>query len=139
MHAKQLMYLSFFSSSTDFTKGYLDRIKPTSYYLEQLEAGGMFHALSRSRGWVLAGSALGHDAWIPVSIVDRNEPPSSFSGRGQTIGSSGGGGGGGGSGSGGGPSSGGGSGFSSFGRFNGFGSGGGEDGAGDGGKKDTVT
>ena len=43
-------------------------VKPSSYQLEQLEAagpgpggllGGLLHSVSRSRGWVLAGAALG--------------------------------------------------------------------------------
>mmetsp|Transcript_20813 Transcript_20813/g.28881 ORF Transcript_20813/g.28881 Transcript_20813/m.28881 type:complete len:312 (-) Transcript_20813:86-1021(-) len=59
-----------------YCKGQLDRLKPTSYQLEQLEATGagpggylrgIFHSLSRSKGWVLAGAALGHDAWIAVN------------------------------------------------------------------------
>jgi hypothetical protein len=51
-----------------YSKGYLDRLKPTSYYLEELEAsGGLLHNVSRGSGWVLAGASLGHDAWIPVN------------------------------------------------------------------------
>lgn len=58
-----------------YFKGYLDRIKPTSYFLESLEApNGILHSVSRSRGWVLAGGALGHDAWIPVNVVDDDHP-----------------------------------------------------------------
>ena len=43
-------------------------VKPSSYQLEQLEAAGpgpggllrgLLHSVSRSRGWVLAGAALG--------------------------------------------------------------------------------
>lgn len=46
-----------------YSKGYLDRSKPSSYYLEGLEAAsGMLHSVSRSKGWVLAGAAIGHDA-----------------------------------------------------------------------------
>ena len=50
------------------SKGHLDRVKPSSYQLEQLEAAGpgpggllrgLFHSVSRARGWVLAGAALG--------------------------------------------------------------------------------
>ena len=52
------MYVGFIHS-----KGYLDRSKPSSYYLEGLEAAsGMLHSVSRSKGWVLAGAAIGHDA-----------------------------------------------------------------------------
>lgn len=48
--------------------GYLDRLKPSSYYLGGLESStGFLYSISRSRGWVLAGAALGHDAWIPVN------------------------------------------------------------------------
>jgi hypothetical protein len=48
--------------------GYMDRLRPSSYYLGGLESsGGLLFSLSRSRGWVLAGAALGHDAWIPVN------------------------------------------------------------------------
>lgn len=51
-----------------FQTGKLDSIKPTSYYLESLESsGGWLHTISRNNGWVLAGAALGHDAWVPVS------------------------------------------------------------------------
>jgi hypothetical protein len=54
-------------------RGALDRFKPSSQYLEQLEAeGGWLHSASRSSGWVLAGT-LGHDAWIPVNTVDASE------------------------------------------------------------------
>lgn len=48
--------------------GYLDRLKPSSYFLGGLESStGFLYSISRSRGWVLAGAALGHDAWIPVN------------------------------------------------------------------------
>ena len=51
-----------------YSKGFLDRFRPSSTYLEGLEAaGGFLHAISRSRGWVLSGGALGHDAWIPMN------------------------------------------------------------------------
>jgi hypothetical protein len=54
-------------------KGALDRFKPSSQYLELLEAeGGWLYSVSRSSGWVLAGT-LGHDAWIPVNTVDASE------------------------------------------------------------------
>lgn len=53
------------------SKGYLDKLKMSSVYLQSLESGGLFHALSRNRGWVLAGT-LGHDAYIPVNTVDRD-------------------------------------------------------------------
>jgi hypothetical protein len=54
---------------------------------EQLEAsGGWFHSLSRSRGWILAGSSLGTDAWIPVNTVDRDEPTSYGSNAASTAG-----------------------------------------------------
>lgn len=48
--------------------GYLDRLKPSSYYLGGLESpAGFLYTISRMRGWVLAGAALGHEAWIPVN------------------------------------------------------------------------
>ena len=68
-----------------YQKSYLDRIKPTSYYLESLESqSGMLHSISRSKGWVLAGAALGHDAWIAVNSTaaggsQQNPPPGSGS------------------------------------------------------------
>eukprot|EP01036_Dinobryon_divergens_P022112 gene22112-30346_t len=58
------------------SQGHFDKVKPSSYQLEQLEAAGpgpggllrgLLHSVSRSRGWVLAGAALGHDAWIAVN------------------------------------------------------------------------
>lgn len=52
-------------------KGHLDRFRPSSYYLEQLESnGGWLHSMSRSRGYVLAGASLGHDAWIPINAAE---------------------------------------------------------------------
>jgi len=57
--------------------GFLDRVKPTSYYLEQLESnGGCLHSISRASGWVLA-STVGHESWIPVNantIIPTAEP-----------------------------------------------------------------
>lgn len=51
-----------------YAKGLLDRLRPSSMYLESLEAtGGLLHGVSRNRGWVLSGGALGHDAWIPMN------------------------------------------------------------------------
>jgi hypothetical protein len=76
-----------------YSQGYLDRLKPSSYYLESLEQpNGIFHSISRSPGWVLAGAALGHDAWLPV-----NNPQASAGGawgqpQGQQPGAPGGGG-----------------------------------------------
>lgn len=59
------------------TLGYLDRVKPTSYYLEQLESnGGCLHSISRASGWVLA-STVGHESWIPVNantVIPTAEP-----------------------------------------------------------------
>lgn len=74
-----------------FTKGYLDKLRPSSYFLERLEQeGGIFHYGSRQPGWVLAGVALGHDAWIAVnannSTVRDNHPTTS---GGTSTGSSG--------------------------------------------------
>jgi len=49
------------------TLGYLDIVKPSSYYLEQLESnGGCLHSISRASGWVLAGT-VGHESWIPLN------------------------------------------------------------------------
>lgn len=68
-----------------YQKSYLDRMKPTSYYLESLESqSGMLHSISRSKGWVLAGAALGHDAWIAVNSTaaggsQQNPPPGNSS------------------------------------------------------------
>lgn len=60
-----------------YFKGYLDQLKPTSYYLESLEQqGGILHSISRSRGWVLAGG-LGHDAFLAVNQQGNNDPMSS--------------------------------------------------------------
>jgi len=54
--------------------GYLDRLKPSSYYLEQLESNdGWLHSVSRASGWVLAGT-LGHESWIPLTASAN--PPS---------------------------------------------------------------
>ena len=50
-----------------YSQGYLDKLRPTSYYLEGLESsGGTLHYVSRSGGWILAG-ATGHDAWIALN------------------------------------------------------------------------
>lgn len=52
-----------------YSKGFLDRFRPSSTYLESLEAaGGMLHQISRVRGYVLAG-VLGHDAWLPTNAA----------------------------------------------------------------------
>ena len=61
-----------------YQKGYLNRLKLTSYYLESMEgATGSLHSISRSRGWVLAGAALGHDAWIAVNSTTASAQQSS--------------------------------------------------------------
>jgi hypothetical protein len=86
-----------------YATGKLDRYRPSTQYIESLEAeGGFLHGLSRTPGWVMAGS-LGHDAWIPVNQVDRdledqsqhNEPStqafggfSGFGGSGESSGAS---------------------------------------------------
>jgi len=50
-----------------YSKGHLDKLRPSSLYLESLEAsGGILHSLSRNRGYMLAGG-LGHDAWIATN------------------------------------------------------------------------
>lgn len=54
-----------------YSKGHLDRFKPSSAYLDQQESsGGLLHSLSRQSGWVLAGLAQGHEAWLPVNNPD---------------------------------------------------------------------
>ena len=51
-----------------YQRGYLDCIKPSYCFLDNLESPtGMMHLLSRSRGWVLAGAAMGHDGRVAVS------------------------------------------------------------------------
>jgi hypothetical protein len=50
-----------------FTAGWFDKLRPSSAFLARLEAeGGLLHSVSRSSGWVLAGTT-GHDTWIPVN------------------------------------------------------------------------
>ena len=69
-----------------FTKGYLDRLRPSSFFLERQEQeGGVFHRVSRQPGWVLAGT-LGHDPWIAVNAngVRDTHPATSSSGSGGT-------------------------------------------------------
>ena len=52
-----------------YSKGFFDRFRPSSTYLESLEAaGGVLHQISRVRGYVLAGG-LGHDAWLPTNAA----------------------------------------------------------------------
>jgi len=51
-----------------YSKGFLDKLKPSSNYVDQLEIpGGMLHSISRQRGWVLTGLAQGPEAWIPAN------------------------------------------------------------------------
>lgn len=65
---------SFFAMCIGYAygKGYLDAIRPTSYYFENLESSGVWFRLSRNPGWVLAASSLGHDAYVAVNQVDRD-------------------------------------------------------------------
>ena len=58
-----------------FAFGYLDRLKPSSYFFESLESG-VLSGLSRQRGYVLAASSLGHESWIPTNLtsVQRDGP-----------------------------------------------------------------
>ena len=52
-------------------KGYFDKVKPSSFFLENLEAPtGVLNTVSRSKGWVPAGSATGHDAWIALNSTN---------------------------------------------------------------------
>ena len=57
------------------SKGFLDKFKPSSNYVDQLEiSGGMLHYISRQRGWVLTGLAQGPEAWLPANPnVQRDE------------------------------------------------------------------
>jgi hypothetical protein len=48
-------------------QGYLDRYRPSSGFLEELEAAdGSLHGVRQAKGYVPAGAG-GHDAWIPVN------------------------------------------------------------------------
>lgn len=71
-----------------FVKGYLDTLKPSSYFIERLEQeGGIFRYGSRQPGWVLAAT-LGHDPWIALnassSTVRDSHPATSGGGAGPT-------------------------------------------------------
>lgn len=66
-----------------YGKGFLDVLRPTSYYFENLESSGIWFRLSRNPGWVLAASSLGHDAYVAVNQVDR-DPSTERSGGGNT-------------------------------------------------------
>ena len=49
-------------------QGHLDRFRPSSQSLEELEcADGSLHGASQSKGYVLAAAVGGHDAWIPIN------------------------------------------------------------------------
>jgi hypothetical protein len=51
-----------------FTKGLLDRLRPSSAYLQSLEAEGrLLHRASRQSGWFTTGS---HESWVPVNAHD---------------------------------------------------------------------
>jgi hypothetical protein len=70
-----------------YSQGYLERLRPTSYYLEGLESpGGMLHTLSRSRGWILSGAAIGHDAWIALNSTPAGGQGASWAQQGQQQG-----------------------------------------------------
>jgi hypothetical protein len=67
-----------------YSQGYMERLRPTSYYLEGLESpGGMLHILSRSRGWILAGGAIGQDAWIALNSTAAGGQGASWAQQGQ--------------------------------------------------------
>ena len=70
-----------------YGKGFLDFLRPTSYYFENLESSGLWFRLSRNPGWVLAASSLGHDAYVAVNQVDRD--PSGGGSGGGSFGSTG--------------------------------------------------
>ena len=91
-----------------YSQGMLDKLKPTSYYLESLEGqGGSLNVLSRSKGWILAGAAIGNDAWAAQNSMQaggggapssggggggeaRAEPrPNPFAGQGHRLSSGG--------------------------------------------------
>ena len=67
-----------------YSKGYLDKLKLSAAYVDSMESGsGSLHSLSRQRGWVLAGLALGHEAWLPTNAAsaDRNTGENSSGGN----------------------------------------------------------
>lgn len=73
-----------------YSLGKLDRLKPSTSYLDSMEVNGMLHAVSRQQGWVLAGLALGNDAWIPVNqndVQEENQSNQSTSTSGGSYGS----------------------------------------------------
>ena len=68
-----------------YTKGHLDRFKLSPAYLDTLEsANGMLHSISRGRGWVLAGAAIGHAAWTQGLPVATAVPVNEGSGSGSS-------------------------------------------------------
>jgi len=73
-----------------YSKGYPDKLKLSSYLFEEAEAaGGLLHGISRNRGWVLAGAAIGHDAWIAVNSAEatgqNNAPRSQGAGASNNV------------------------------------------------------
>ncbi len=76
-----------------YSKGFLDKFKLSSNYVDQLEtSGGFLHSVSRQRGWVLTGLAQGPEAWIPanpnVQRDDNDNNNSGSNGFGSVFGSS---------------------------------------------------
>jgi hypothetical protein len=72
-----------------YSIGKLDRLKPSSSYLDSMEINGMLHSVSRQQGWVLTGLAQGNDAWIPVNqseAQEENQPQQSTSTSGGSYG-----------------------------------------------------
>ena len=65
-----------------YSKGFLDKFKLSSNYVDQLEiTGGILHSVSRQRGWVLTGLAQGPEAWIPANPnVQRDDNDNNNSG-----------------------------------------------------------
>lgn len=65
-------------------QGHLDRFRPSSASLEELEsADGSLHGISRGKGYILSGSVNGHDAWVPVNTDASWATTGSASGNGR--------------------------------------------------------
>ena len=78
-----LQYLIAMGLGFAYQRGYLSLLIPTSYFFENLESSGIWFKISRMRGWVLAASSLGHDAFVAVnaSQIERDRDPSSSTSR----------------------------------------------------------
>ena len=70
-----------------YSKGYLDRLKLSAGYVDNMESGsGFLHSASRQRGWVLAGLAIGHEAWLPTNAATADRSTSEGSSGGANSG-----------------------------------------------------